>query len=482
MTSRRPALPRRWGVRGRSTGAAVLLILLVVAVAGVVLLEVLGRTVVGSAHDQAVARQTEILRELGVGWDPRTASGNPGETAVRTPHGLGELMLRLGRPGVIVQLQDTEGRVVAASPAAAIESDLSVPVLAPGESFDSVRADGGPSPRTDDFVYVAHGMYIDGVPLTLTVAVPMSLQQGALQTVVLFLLVGGPALAVLGGALMWFLVGRSLAPVRRITEQVRGIGTVRLDERVDVPPSRDEIATLATTMNGMLDRLQAADRAQRRFVADASHELRSPLTTLTTTIDVAASDASGAVWPEVAPVLRSQARRMGRLVEDLLTLAKIDDAGLRLRTADTDLDEVVREEVARLRPASAHELRVHVDPVRIRGDASRLQQVVRNLLSNAERHAVSWIAVAVRAEGTEAVITVDDDGPGIPPQDRERVFERFVRLDDSRTRDTGGSGLGLAISREIVSAHGGTIRATEDPEGRCRLLVRLPREGGAAGV
>jgi signal transduction histidine kinase len=476
VTSSRRGLLDRWGVRERSTAAAALLILLVVAVAGAVLLEVLSRAAVGAAHDQAVTRQTEILQDLGLPWGPRSAGGAAGETAVFTQAGLGELMLRLGRPGVIVQLQDAEGQVVAASPASALDTDLSVPVLEPGRSFDSAATGNGPG--TDDFVYVAHGMYINGVPLTLTVAVPMALQQGTLQTVSLFLLVGGPVLALLGAALMWFLVGRSLAPVRRITGQVRRIGTARLGERVDVPPTRDEIAVLAETMNGMLDRLQASDRAQRRFVADASHELRSPLATLTTTLEVAASDPSGAAWPEVAPVLRSQSRRMGRLVEDLLTLAKVDDAGLWLRTADTDLDEVVREEITRMRPASRHEVRVHVDPVRVRGDASRLQQVVRNLLSNAERHADTWIAVSLRAEGEEAVVTVVNDGDTIAPEDRERVFERFVRLDDSRARDTGGSGLGLAISREIVAAHGGTISAGEDPRGHCRFEVRLPRGSG----
>jgi signal transduction histidine kinase len=243
------------------------------------------------------------------------------------------------------------------------------------------------------------------------------------------------------------------------------------------PPTGDEIAALATTMNGMLDRLEASDRAQRRFVADASHELRSPIATLTTTVEVAAADPSGQTWPEMAPVLRSQSRRMGRLVEDLLTLARIDDTGLRLRTADTDLDEVVREEITRMRPALRHELRVQVEPARIRGDAGRLQQVLRNLLSNAERHAESWIAVRLRTEGQEAVLTVDNDGAAIAPEDRERVFERFVRLDDSRARDTGGSGLGLAISRELVAAHGGTIRAGEDPGGNCRFVVRLPLTG-----
>ncbi|MUN62950.1 HAMP domain-containing protein [Kocuria sediminis] len=482
MTARRRSPFERWGVRRRSTAAAGLLILLVVAVAGAVLLELLHRTAVGAAHDQAVARQAEILQDLGVPWQPRTAGGTARETAVYTTSGLGELMQRMARPGVLVQLQDADGRLVAASPASTLDAGLSPPTLEPGQSFDSAGDTAGPGPRADDFVYVSHGMYINDVPFTLTVAVPMALQQTTIRTVSLFLVVGGPVLALLGSALMWFLVGRSLAPVRRITGQVRRIGTANLGERVDVPPTGDEVAALAGTMNGMLDRLEASDRAQRRFVADASHELRSPLATLTTTIEVAASDPSATMWPEVAPVLRSQSRRMGRLVEDLLTLAKVDDAGLRLRVADTDLDEVVREEVARMRPASRHEVRVHVEPVRIRGDGSRLQQVLRNLLSNAERHAESWIAVSLRTEGQEAVVTVDNDGTGIAPQDRERVFERFVRLDDSRTRDTGGSGLGLAISREIASAHGGTITAGDDGKGHCRFELRLPLGPGGAGI
>jgi len=474
---RRPGPVERWGVRWRSTAAAAVLILLVIAVAGVVLLEVLGRAVVSAAHDQAVLRQGEILRELEI---PVQAEQDTGETAVYTRLDPEELTFRLGRPGVIVQLQDPDGHVIAAAPHPATEFELDVPVLEPGESYDSVDDVHALLVGTGDFVYVARGIYLNDADYTLTVAVPMALQQDTLRAVGLFLLVGGPLLALFGAVLMWFLVGRSLAPVRRITQQVRGIGTVNLGERVEVPPTRDEIAVLAATMNGMLDRLQASDRAQRRFVADASHELRSPLATLSTTVDVAAADATGSMWPEVAPVLRSQSRRMGRLVEDLLTLAKVDDAGLALRTTDVDLDEVVAEELARMRPATPHRLRVHVEPVRIRGDASRLQQVLRNLLSNADRHAASEIAVSLHAEGDSAVVTVDNDGDTIRPADRERVFERFVRLDDSRTRDTGGSGLGLAISREIVAAHGGTIAATEDRQGRCRFEVRLPlsREAG----
>ena len=226
-------------------------------------------------------------------------------------------------------------------------------------------------------------------------------------------------------------------------------------------------------MNGMLDRREASDRAQRRLVADASHELCSPLAALTTTAEVADADASGTMWPDVAPALRSQAHRMGRLVEDLLTLATADDAGLRLRTADTDLDEVVREELARMRPATRYELRVRVDPVRIRG--GREPAAAGGPEPAVQRRAPRGLCIAVtsRAEGTDAVLTADDDGAGTVPQDRERVFERFVPLEDCRARDTGGSGPGLAITRETVAAHRESVRAVEGPEDRCRSLVRL---------
>jgi hypothetical protein len=193
-----------WGVRRRSTAAAALIVLLVVAVAGAVLLEVLGRAAVGAAQDQAVTRQTEILRDLGLRRDP----GGGGDSTVYTRAGPAELMLHLGRPGVIVQLQNAQGRVVAASPAAALGADLDVPVLEPGQHLESADLGDGPAFPPEDYVYVANGIQVNDVPLTLAVAVPMSLQQDVLRTVVLFLLVGGPVLVLLGGALMWILVGR----------------------------------------------------------------------------------------------------------------------------------------------------------------------------------------------------------------------------------------------------------------------------------
>lgn len=471
----RALTPSHWGVRRRATVAAALLMVAALLCSGLLLLEVLKNNIVSSAHDQAVASQQQVLTKL-----TNRGGAGPGAVYVWTGADLVDFMRLAGQPGVLVQLLDPSGNVMAASPASGLDVHLDSPALRPGETYGSTDGGSGASGDTDDYVYVSEGIYVNNRPATLVVAVPLSLQRGTLAVVLLFVLLVGPLLVLLGALVMWWLTGQALKPVRRITEQVRLIGGANLDERVDVPPTGDEIARLATTMNGMLDRLQASDRAQRRFVADASHELRSPLATLATTLEVARGDPSGEAWQELSPVLVSQSRRMARLVQDLLTLARADDAGLDMRVADVDMDEVVSEEIARVRPALSQRLRVHIEPVRLRADASRLQQVVRNLLSNAERHAESLIAVRLTAERHRAVLTVVNDGETIAPEDREKVFERFVRLDASRTRDTGGSGLGLAISREIVLAHGGTIATDADPEGRCRFTVTLPLPADAA--
>ncbi len=173
-------------------------------------------------------------------------------------------------------------------------------------------------------------------------------------------------------------------------------------------------------------------------------------------------------------VLAGETDRMRYLVEDLLTLAKANDGGLTLEDAEVDLDDVVDQEIRRLRSASGHQVSAHLTPVRIRGDARRVGQVLRNVLDNAERHALSRIRVVLRTTDAGAVITVDNDGDPVPEADRTRIFERFVRLDESRSREGGGSGLGLAIAAGIMSAHQGTIRAAEGPAGECRFEITFP--------
>jgi hypothetical protein len=243
-----------------------------------------------------------------------------------------------------------------------------------------------------------------------------------------------------------------------------------LGRRVPVPPARDEVGRLAETMNGMIARLQDAQGVQRRFVADASHELRSPLATIATGLELM---QNGTADRSTVTALRGETSRLNKLVEGLILLARADERGLRPRREEVDLDEVVDQE--RGRPADgAVVAEVQAAPVRVVGDRGQLARVVRNLVDNARRHARSRVLVTAGREGDTAVLEVADDGPGVPAADRARVFERFVRLDDARARSDGGSGLGLAIVAEVVAAHGGSVEVTDAPGGGALFRVRIP--------
>ncbi|WP_425581093.1 HAMP domain-containing sensor histidine kinase [Terrabacter aerolatus] len=276
----------------------------------------------------------------------------------------------------------------------------------------------------------------------------------------------------------WWRVGRALGSVEAIRSQVERTSASRLDDRVPVPPTQDEIAHLAVTMNSMLGRLEASQRAQRRFVSDASHELRSPLATIRASLDVVSPGDPDTSWEELDPILRSETERMSRLVENLLLLSQADDHALTVSRGDVDLDDLVDQEVARLRQLTSLTVRLENVPLRVTGDDHQLQQVLRNLLDNAARHARDVVAVTVSRRHGSAVVCVDDDGPGIPLPERERVFERFVRLDESRSRHSGGAGLGLAIARELARAHGGTLEAGASSLGGASLRLTLPLPEG----
>ena len=241
-----------------------------------------------------------------------------------------------------------------------------------------------------------------------------------------------------------------------------------LAERVPVPAARDEVGRLAETMNGMIARLEQAQNVQRRFVADASHELRSPLATIGAGLELL-QDSD----PSTVGALRGETRRLGRLVDDLLLLARADERGLQPRHDEVDLDEIVEAE--RGRPyEDGMCTEVRAEHVRVVGDRSQLVRVLRNLVDNAHRHARSRVLVTLGRDGDRAVLDVADDGPGVPAADRIRIFERFVRLDDARARADGGSGLGLAIVAEVVAAHDGQVWVEDAPSGGALFRVRLP--------
>ncbi|GIG24990.1 sensor histidine kinase [Cellulomonas denverensis] len=282
-------------------------------------------------------------------------------------------------------------------------------------------------------------------------------------------------LLILVAGTTWWLVGRALRPVERMREQADAISHRRLDRRLPATAGRDEVARLSRTLNAMLDRLDHAARAQRRFISDASHELRTPLTVIRQNAELVLSYPDRVDAADLARGTVAETERMQDLVDGLLVLSRSDEQRLRPAAGQVDLDDLLLGEGRRVRAAGR--LRVNtsgVTAVRVRGDRSLLGRVVRNLVDNAARHAASTVALRCGTGSGWAVIDVDDDGAGVPVADRERVFARFVRLDESRARDAGGSGLGLAIVREVVQAHGGHVRVLDSPTGGARLRVWLP--------
>jgi signal transduction histidine kinase len=377
------------------------------------------------------------------------------------------------RSGEQVQIVDSRGRVVAWSTRRLNGPPISSLKPAPGHTA-SEQLPGVPALGPDDEVLVsARGVEAHEDAYVVLVAAPLEVQTVALRTVGLLLLAAVPLLIALVAVAVWVLVGRSLQTVEGIRRQVAEIDGRRLHERVEVPATGDEVAALASTMNQMLDKLERSDNLHRAFFSDASHELRSPLSTLVTTAEVASLDTTGKTWLDMQQTVLSESNRMQSLVEDLLTLAKVDAHQLQLAVEDLDLEDVLDAEIRRLRTVSSHQITAELQPVRLRGDERRITQVFRNLLDNAAQHARSKIIIGMQPRPGEVVVSVDNDGEIISPADRDRVFERFARLDASRSTDGGGSGLGLAISREIMIAHGGTVIATES-DGLCRFQVILP--------
>jgi signal transduction histidine kinase len=277
------------------------------------------------------------------------------------------------------------------------------------------------------------------------------------------------------GFAVWYLAGRALKPVEDIRSQAEAITGTTLDRRVPEPDTQDEVGRLARTMNAMLDRLEVSSRKQRQFVSDASHELRSPIASIRTNLEVALRNADRADWPAVATRALEDDERMEEMVTDLLDLARLDEYEETAPVSslpEVDLDELVLDET--LRPHRSQIDTARVSAGRVHGRSEQLSRVVRNLLDNADRHARSRVALSLQNGAGAVELTVDDDGPGIAPDDRERVFERFTRLDDGRARDAGGLGLGLSMVKAIVERHGGTVEVTEAPIGGARFAVRLP--------
>jgi len=291
------------------------------------------------------------------------------------------------------------------------------------------------------------------------------------------LTLGVPFLIVLMGLMTWWLTGRALRPVEQIRSEAAAITGSTIHKRVPEPTTNDEIGRLARTMNSMLDRLEESSQRQRRFVSDASHELRSPIATIRAQLEVAKRRGADADWPAVADRILAEDARLENAVTDLLDLARAEE-GENI-DAVVDIDEIVLTEADRYQSSEIVDTTIDTHKVsagRARGNPAQCTRIVRNLLDNACRHAKSQVAVSLTTEQEFVVLIVDDDGPGIPLADRDRVFDRFTRLDEGRSRDAGGMGIGLAMVRTIADRHGGSVTIGDAPLGGARFVVRLPAE------
>ncbi|QHC56486.1 sensor histidine kinase [Rathayibacter tanaceti] len=366
----------------------------------------------------------------------------------------------------LVQLV-TDGRVVAAGDDA---DDL--PPLAVSEHDGPVTVD-----LAEDGPVVVATQELDDGSLVV-VGVPDEARAEAVATTVALLAVAVPLLVVFVAVVCWVVVGRALRPVERMRAEAEAVTSSALDRRIEAPGSGDEIDRLAQTLNRMLDRLQSGQERQRRFVSDASHELRSPVAALRQTAEVALAHPDRLDSVRLATTVAQESVRLGGLIEGLLLLARADEARLVVTAAPVDLDDLALLEVRRLRDSGVLVDASGVSPVQVVADEALLSRALRNLVDNAVRHRVSRLALTCRSDGAEAVLAVDDDGPGIPDAERERVLERFVRLDEGRARDAGGSGLGLAIVAGIAAAHGGRVIVGGSALGGARVEVRVPLARG----
>jgi signal transduction histidine kinase len=348
---------------------------------------------------------------------------------------------------------------------------------------DSVPGGDGAFRVVSQRVGGPEGGGVGGPATVVHVAAPLDDVDESVGLLARSLALAVPAVTALLAALVWALAGRTLRPVESIRREVAQIGATDLRRRVPVPPGDDEVARLARTMNAMLERVEDAADRQRRFVGDASHELRTPLARMRSEIEVDLAHPDRADLAATHRSVLDETIGMQHLVDDLLRLARADGVGDAAGHPDGEgatptgprLDEVVAGEVSRARAASPVALDLPAAaPVTVAGDRAELRRVVANLLDNATRHARSHVEVTVDDTDGAAEVAVTDDGPGVPPDQAERIFERFARLDDARSSADGGTGLGLAIAREIAERHGGTLTLDTAHRTGARFVLRLP--------
>ena len=440
-------------VRFRITALATLAVLAVLGLASVGLIVAQRQTLTQGLQEAVSTRVDEIEAFVVAGRVPA-------------------ILTDLGDDDTVAQVVLADGTLVATSSNVA---DLPPIAAAPSGALDLVSTIHLRPNAESTFRLVSRRVDGPDGPVVIHVAASLDEVDESARVVASSLTVVVPSAAAILAALVWWLVGRTLRPVEAIRVQVAGIGSADLQRRVPEPRGDDEIARLARTMNAMLERVEIAARRQQAFVADASHELRSPLTRIRSEIEVDLAHPDRADLAATQRSVLEETTALERLVADLLHLARSDATAGELRREAVDLDDIVLSEVRRLRASGGVDVDAGgVTAAQILGDRDQIARLVRNLLDNAAHHASRTVTITLAEHGGDAVLVVDDDGPGIPLDHHDRVFERFTRLDDARTQSSGGTGLGLAICRDIVRRHGGTVAIDPDHAPGARFVVSIP--------
>jgi signal transduction histidine kinase len=443
------------GISARSAAVSAMVVLVALMFAGAGLDLILYRSLLAGVDDATAGRVRTIVDAL----------------HSDSPDDLDSALLTTNQRVVAVQLIAPNGKVVKRSGSAPATP------LIPISEFDFNLRSGIPDDAVphDDMRLSGQRVNTASGEYTVLVGGGSEAVEASARTVALVFAGGAPIIIGVAAAASYRLVRRSLQSVDAIRSRVAEISTSDLGGRVPVPSSRDEISALAVTMNEMLARLEAGHRAQQRFLSDASHELRSPLATIISGLEVAEAHPELLDAELAIDTLLPEAHRMRALIEDLLLLARADEQSLVMRKEQVPLGELAEVEAARVRRDAGCTIHTAICPVRLIGDPAAISRVIRNLVDNAVRHAKSRVDIYVGSRDGTAILTVSDDGPGIAPADRARVFGRFVRLDADRARRGGGTGLGLAIVAEVVAAHRGTVTIDDRPGGGTKMIVALPQ-------
>ena len=455
-------------VRFRITAIAAVAVAIVLVVAGVLLLSA-QRGQLTDNLDASLIRRADDLTLTVQDLDDEQIADAP----IVLVNGAGD--------DSVVQIISVLDKLVVAG----TENAVGIAPIAPDPFGDdyTIRTFSALPIEDDEYRVLSHAIEIGGRPHILHVAQNTDEQQELIAELRNAVLLIVPFAVLVLAAVVWWLVGRTLYPVEAIRREVADMGAGELDRRVPQPGTGDEIDRLAVTMNELIARVESATLRQQQFVADASHELRSPLARMRTELEVEAAARVDRRRPaeDIYASVIQEIDEMTALVDDLLALGRSDAGSAPVDRRPVDLDDLVLDEVTRARSTSGDISidRSGVSAALVMGNPGELRRVVRNLPDNAVRHAAAGVTVSLIEEpssagGNRALLTVADDGPGVDPDQAAAIFDRFTRLDDARTRSAGGTGLGLAIAGDVIERHGGLLALDPASPFGARFVAAMP--------